>query len=64
MKNINLIINYLNKIKKNLNTNQFNNIINILIDLLKTKYIPEFLRRYDIFIKDIIFYTKKNEIKI
>ncbi len=53
MNNINIIINYLNQIKSIIDTNKFDNIINILIDLLETNYIKEFLRRYDIFIIDI-----------
>ncbi len=51
--NINIIINYLNQIKNIIDTNKFDNIINILIDLLETNHIKEFLRRYDIFIVDI-----------
>ena len=49
--NINNIINYLNELKKY--KLEFENIINILIDLLENQYIQEFLRRYDIFINDI-----------
>ena len=48
---INNIINYLNELKKY--KLEFENIINILIDLLENQYIQEFLRRYDIFINDI-----------
>jgi len=53
MNNINIIIKYLNQIKNFIDTNKFDNIINILIDLLETNHIKEFLRRYDIFIIDI-----------
>ena len=53
MNNINIIIKYLNKIKNFIDTNKLDNIINILIDLLETNHIKEFLRRYDIFIIDI-----------
>ena len=49
--NISNIIYYLNQLKKK--QFQFENIINILIDLLKTYHIKEFLRRYDIFILDL-----------
>lgn len=57
MNNINIIINYLNQIKNIININKFDNIINILIDLLETNNIKEFLRRYDIFIIDINNYN-------
>jgi len=57
MNNINIIINYLNQIKNIINTNKFDNIINILIDLLESNYIKEFLKRYDIFIIDIKNYN-------
>jgi hypothetical protein len=53
MNNINIIIKYLNQIKNFIDTNKLDNIINILIDLLETNHIKEFLRRYDIFIIDI-----------
>ena len=49
--NISNIIYYLNQIKKN--KFQFENIINILIDLLQTYHIKEFFRRYDIFLNDL-----------
>tara|TARA_Y100001933_G_C18618281_1_gene405169 strand:- start:248 stop:427 length:180 start_codon:yes stop_codon:yes gene_type:complete len=49
--NISNIINYLQQIKKN--KSKFQNIINILIDLLQNNHIKEFLRRYDIFIQDL-----------
>tara|TARA_Y100000589_G_C26633169_1_gene418959 strand:+ start:227 stop:406 length:180 start_codon:yes stop_codon:yes gene_type:complete len=49
--NIKNIINYLNELKKYKLESE--NIINILIDLLKNQCIKEFLRRYDIFINDI-----------
>ena len=59
MNNINIIINYLIQIKNIIDTNKFDNIINILIDLLESNYIKEFLRRYDIFIIDIKKYNNK-----
>ena len=49
--NISNIIYYLNQIKKK--QFQFENIINILIDLLQTYHIKEFFRRYDIFLNDL-----------
>lgn len=54
------IIKYLQEIKfifQKKNINKFDNIIDILIDLLLTKHIKEFLRRYDIFIQDLILIT-------
>jgi len=57
MNNFNIIINYLNQIKNIIDTNKFDNIINILIDLLETNHIKEFLRKYDIFIVDIKKYN-------
>ena len=54
------IIKYLQEIKfifNKKNINKFDNIIDILIDLLVTKHIKEFLRRYDIFIQDLILIT-------
>ena len=61
MNNINFIINYLIQIKNIIDTNNVDNIINILIDLLESNYIKEFLRRYDIFIIDIKKYNNKNK---
>ena len=63
MNNINVIINYLIQIKNIIDTNKFDNIINILIDLLESNYIKEFLRRYDIFIIDIKNYNNNKHKK-